>query len=422
MARWRQWASLPAVLSAQGRSRRSRQDGRPRKADATGGSPTRATVVQIRLLGRFAVLRGQEEIPLRAFGGPASAAAAAAGAAAGNADPQGHDRGALWPRRPPADPGGNIEVLVSRIRRALGDPALIRTGPAGYSLTEGRECRVDAEAFLAAAGDGRRLLADRPAQALACFRDALELWRGEPLAEDTYADWAQPDRRCLSLALADVLDGAAAAALACGDPASASTWAERATAREPLREASAMLAVRALDAGGDPAGALAAFGSFLGRLADEAGLAPSPEALELRQCISTGNRRGQHPASRGSRPRARLNPCRRPAARKNARRSSRPPQTTVPGWPGCPAASGNCWSCWRCSAGPPRLRCWPRPAGGPSGGPGRPGRAGPCRAGAARTVRLGLHAPAVRPRSDGHARPGPDGTRAPAARTGAGAR
>jgi DNA-binding SARP family transcriptional activator/tetratricopeptide (TPR) repeat protein len=259
---------------------------RRRKADAAGGSPARAAVVQIRLLGRFTVLRGEEEIPLRAFGGrlPQQLLRLLA-VRRGTLVPKDMIADALWPRRSPADPRGNIEVLVSRIRRTLGDPALIRTGPGGYSLTEGRECRVDAEAFLAAAGDGQRLLADRPAQALACFGDALELWRGEPLAEDTYADWAQPDRRCLSLALTDVLDGAAAAALACGDPASAGAWAERATARDPLREASAILSVRALDAGGDPAGALAAFDSFRGRLADEAGLAPSTEALELRQRI-----------------------------------------------------------------------------------------------------------------------------------------
>jgi len=77
----------------------------------------------------------------------------------------------------PADTRGNIEVLVSRIRRALGDPALIRTGPGGYSLTAGPGCWMDTEAFLAAAGDGRELLADRPADALACFRDALKLWQ-----------------------------------------------------------------------------------------------------------------------------------------------------------------------------------------------------------------------------------------------------
>lgn len=257
------------------------------KADETGGSPASAAVVQVRLLGRFTVLRGQEEVPLRAFGGrlPQQLLRLLA-VRRGTLIPKDMIADALWPRRPPADPRGNVEVLVSRIRRALGDPALIRSGPGGYSLTEDRKCWVDAEAFLAAADDGRRLLADGPAQALACFRNALALWNGEPLAEDTYADWAQLDRRCLSLALNDVLDGAAAAALACGDPASAGTWAERATAREPLREASAMLAVRALDAGGDPAGALAAFDSFRDRLASEAGLDPSPQALELRQRIA----------------------------------------------------------------------------------------------------------------------------------------
>src|SRR2546430_900231 len=98
--------------------------------------------------------------------------------------------------------------------------------------------------------------------AAACCRDALGLWHGEPLAEDTYAEWAQQDRRLLSLEFLETLECAAAAALACGDPASALTWAEQAAVREPLRETPAMLAVRALAAGGDLAGALAAFGAF----------------------------------------------------------------------------------------------------------------------------------------------------------------
>ena len=260
--------------------------GGPWQAGGASRPPAAAAVVTIRLLGRFAVLRGDEEIPARAYGGrlPRQLLRLLV-LRRGALISKDVIAEALWPRRPPADTGGNIEVQVSRIRRALADPALIRTGPGGYSLTAGRECWVDTEAFLAAAGNGRRLLADRPAEALAAFRNALELWHGEPLAEDTYAEWAQPDRRCLSLALLDALDGAAAAALACGDPASASAWAERATAREPLRETSAILAVRALAAGGDPAGALAAFDSFRDRLAREAGLDPSPEALELRERI-----------------------------------------------------------------------------------------------------------------------------------------
>lgn len=260
--------------------------GHPWQANDAVGSPIAAGEVRIRLLGRFAVLRGSDEVPLRGFGGrlPQQLLRLLA-LQRGALIPKDVIAEALWPRRPPADTRGNIEVLVSRIRRALGDPALIRTGPGGYSLTAGRECWVDTEAFLAAADEGRELLADRPAQALACFRDALELWHGEPLAEDTYAEWAQQDRSFLSLALLDALDGAAAAALACGDPASAGAWAGRAMARDPLREASAMLAVRALAAGGDPAGALAAFEAFRSRLARETGLDPSPGALEQRQRI-----------------------------------------------------------------------------------------------------------------------------------------
>jgi two-component SAPR family response regulator len=73
---------------------------------------------------------------------------------------------------------------------------------------------------------------------------------------------AVQDRRHLTLALLEALEGATTAALVSGDPAEAITWAERALAREPLRETAAMLAVQALAASGDQAGALAEFDSF----------------------------------------------------------------------------------------------------------------------------------------------------------------
>ena len=238
------------------------------------------------LLGRFAVLRGAQEIPLREFSGRRSQQLLRLLALRrGALVPKDVIADALWPRRHPADAAGNIEVLVSRIRRALGDRTLIRTGPGGYSLAGGDRCWVDVEAFHAAVRAGRSLLAERPAEALVSFRGALEMWYGEPLAEDTYAEWAQEDRRCLALALLDALEGAAAAALAGGDPAEAVTWAGRALAREPLRESSAMLVMQALAAGGDQAGALVAFDSFRRGLASEAGLAPSPAAWQQRQRI-----------------------------------------------------------------------------------------------------------------------------------------
>jgi DNA-binding SARP family transcriptional activator len=261
----------------------------PGEAEVSSALPAAADIVRIRLLGRFAVLRGPEEIPSRAFGGRrAQQLLRLLALRRGALVPKDVIAEALWPKRPPADAGGNIEVLVSRIRRALGDRTLIQTGPGGYSLTADSRCWVDADAFAAAVNDGRSLLAARPAEAVVSFRNALEIWQGEPLAEDTYAEWAAGDRHRLTLALLEALDGAAAAALASGNPAEARTWADRALASEPLRETSAMLAVRALAAGGNQAGALAAFDSFRQRLAREAGLDPSPEARELRQCVLRG--------------------------------------------------------------------------------------------------------------------------------------
>jgi DNA-binding SARP family transcriptional activator/tetratricopeptide (TPR) repeat protein len=280
--------------------------GGPAVAEGGRGFPPVAGI-KVRLLGRFAVLRGPEEIPLRAFGGRrAQQLLRLLALRRGTLVPKDVIAEALWPKRRPADAAGNTEVLVSRIRRALGDRTLIQTGPGGYSLTPDSRCWVDAEAFAAAVSDGRALLAARPAEALVSFRSALEIWQGEPLAEDTYEDWAAADRRRLTLALLEALDGAAAAALACGYPGEALTWAERALASEPLREASAMLAVRALTASGDQAGALTAFDLFRRRLARETGLDPSPDAQELRQRLLRGELLppgpGKVPAGRGTRP------------------------------------------------------------------------------------------------------------------------
>ncbi|MGH3222943.1 MAG: AfsR/SARP family transcriptional regulator [Streptosporangiaceae bacterium] len=139
----------------------------PGKAEDADGRPAAVAGVRSRLLGRFTVLRGPAEIPLHAFGGRLPQQQLLLRLLAlrrGALIPKDVIAEALWARRPPADVRGNIEVLVSRIPRALGDPALIRTGPGGYSLTGGRECWVDAEAFLAAARDGRVLLADHPAE------------------------------------------------------------------------------------------------------------------------------------------------------------------------------------------------------------------------------------------------------------------
>jgi DNA-binding SARP family transcriptional activator/tetratricopeptide (TPR) repeat protein len=267
-------------------------------------------VIGIRLLGRFAVERDGQEIALREFGGRlARRLLRLLALRRGTLVSKDLIAEALWPDDPPADTAGNIEVLVSRIRRALGDRMLIRTGPSGYVLADDDRCWVDAEAFLAAVQAGQAALATRPAQALTSFRAALGIWRGEPLPEDTYADWAQADQRHLSLAYLEALDGAATAALesiGAAGAAETASWARQALAAGPLRESSMLLLVRGLAAAGDQAGALAAFDEYRNRLAIETGLDPTPRAREIRQRVLAGQQEaGQpnpSPAARPARP------------------------------------------------------------------------------------------------------------------------
>ena len=259
---------------------------------ASGGLQAGGAAIRIRLLGRFAVDLDGQEIALREFGGGlARRLLRLLALRRGTLVPKDLIADALWPDDPPADPAGNIEVLVSRIRRALGDRALIRTGPGGYVLPDGDRCWVDAEAFLDAVQAGRSALAARPDEALISFRAALGIWRGEPLPEDTYADWAQADRRHLSLAYLEALDGAAAAALdSAGSAAAAEAacWARQAVAAEPVRESSVLLLARALAATGDQAGALAAFDEYRDCLTAETGLEPTPQARRVRRRIMAG--------------------------------------------------------------------------------------------------------------------------------------
>ena len=248
--------------------------------------------LEVRLLGRFAVRRAGQEVAPAAFGGRlVQTLIRVLVSRRGSFVSKDVLAEALWPERLPADPAANIEVLVSRARRALGDPSLIITVPGGYAFAGQELASVDAEVFVAAVKAGREALAAvRPLPALEHFREALEGWAGEPLAEDAYADWAQDYRRAMAHVHLEALEGAAAAALAAGHPGEAVGLAEQAVSLEPLREASHLLLVEGLAAAGDQAGALAAFAAFRERLASELGLDPSPQAAELERRILRGER------------------------------------------------------------------------------------------------------------------------------------
>jgi len=237
----------------------------------------------LQLLGRFQVRRDGEEVPPAAFGGRKVRTLLRV-LAVRRPDLVPHEvlAEALWPDQQPADPAANITVLVTRARRALAVPEAVVTGPGGYALGP---CTVDVAEFLVLAQQARqRLREGRPADAGRDCAAALELW-GEPLAEDTYAEWARSPRERLLRARVDVLETAARAALAVGDAATAAGYAADAATADPLRESVAVVHAQALTAAGDRAGALAALDRLRTRLRDELGVDPSTESARLQQAL-----------------------------------------------------------------------------------------------------------------------------------------
>jgi DNA-binding SARP family transcriptional activator/tetratricopeptide (TPR) repeat protein len=255
----------------------------------SGGLKLAATGLDIRLLGRFSVRRAGKEIPPSEFHGRlARTLFRLLVTRPDQLTTRDYLTESLWPGRAPADPERNLNVMIARIRRALGDASLIATGAGGYSFRPAG-CVVDAEIFQDRVGAGWELLTEgRHGAALREFRAGLDLWAGDPLAEDAYEEWAQEYRRCLAAAHLKALEGASAAALAVGLAGDAVTLARSAAAGEPLREASHLLLARSLAGAGDTAGALAALRSFRIRLADELGLDPPAAIGDLERDLLRG--------------------------------------------------------------------------------------------------------------------------------------
>ena len=90
---------------------------------------------------------------------------------------------ALWGEDAPPSAVKTVQVYVARLRKALDDPDALATTPAGYRLRV-RPGELDAERFERRVADGRdALAAGRAEHAAAELREALELWRGPPLAD-----------------------------------------------------------------------------------------------------------------------------------------------------------------------------------------------------------------------------------------------
>ncbi|GGM41763.1 BTAD domain-containing putative transcriptional regulator [Dactylosporangium sucinum] len=189
---------------------------------------------------------------------------------------------ALWPGEPPADPANAVQSLVSRLRKSLGDPVALVSGPGAYRLDADE---LDTVRFERLTAEGRRALrAGDHAAAVHLLREALALWRGPALADVAGAPFAEAlAARWEELRLAATEDLAEA-----GDDDVARL--QELVAAHPLRERLVALLIRALHAAGRPAEALAAFEDCRRRLAGELGVDPSPALREAHVAVLRADR------------------------------------------------------------------------------------------------------------------------------------
>ncbi len=220
----------------------------------------------MRLLGPFELVHHGEVRPVK--GASERAVLALLATAPGRAFTKDHLIDALWGDFPPGNPRNALHLRVSKLRRIVGE--VLVTVPSGYRLDLGDE-DVDSVRFSSLVRQRR-------------FADALQLWRGEPLAEFSDFAWARAEASRLSELHAVAVEERVDERLAAGEHAVLVAELESLTAAAPLRERLRAQHMVALYRSGRAADALAVFQNFRRLVTDDLGVEPSADlrALELR--------------------------------------------------------------------------------------------------------------------------------------------
>jgi len=192
---------------------------------------------------------------------------------------------ALWGEDAPAGAAKTVQVHVSRLRKALGDPDIVTTTPAGYRLRlDGAE--LDADRFERHVEDGcRALAAGQPEQAGTILREALALWRGPPLADLAFEPFAQPEIARLEEQRLSALEVRVEADLAAGRHAALVGELQQLVGLHGTRERLAGQLMLALYRCGRQTEALGAYRDARRMLVAEVGVEPGPGLRDLHEAV-----------------------------------------------------------------------------------------------------------------------------------------
>ena len=191
----------------------------------------------------------------------------------------------LWGQDAPAAAVKTVQVHVSRLRKALGDPGTLSTTPAGYRLRV-RPGELDAERFVRGVAEGRRALeAGDAGRAGVVLREALALWHGPALADLEFEPFAAAEIARLEEQRLVALEARVEADLARGSHGALVSELRQLRAEHPTRERLAAQLMLALYRSGRQAEALEVYRDARVILVEAAGVEPGAELHRLHDAI-----------------------------------------------------------------------------------------------------------------------------------------
>jgi DNA-binding SARP family transcriptional activator len=186
----------------------------------------------------------------------------------------------LWSGRAPVTARASLHNMVSSLRRTLGRE-LVETAAGGYVLAA-REDQVDASRF-------ERLLArsrqERPREKVRLLEAALALWRGSPLLDVRYEEFAQGEIRRLEELRAIAYEELIAVKLELGAGVAVVPELQRLVADFPLRERLRMQLMVALHRTGRSVEALTSYDDWCRTLMESWSIEPGHAIRQLREDI-----------------------------------------------------------------------------------------------------------------------------------------
>ena len=201
----------------------------------------------------------------------------------------------LWGERPPGTATKTVQVYVSRLRKEIGQDRVLTRG-GGYVL-DIEPGRLDVERFQDLTTHGRAALERGDARrASELLGQALEMWRGPPLADLAYEPFAQSHAARLEELRLVALELRIEADLALGRHAALIPELETLVREHPARERLRAQLILSLYRSGRQTDALAGYRDAREALVEEYGVEPSRELRKLERAILTQDRSIDAPA------------------------------------------------------------------------------------------------------------------------------